>query len=430
MTHPAQAIWQPPPEPIASMLNAKRLPAVGFSPDAEWIIELETSTLPPIVELAAPKVALAGLQLNPKTWGPAKPSYYKAIAIRRRNEKTARPIALPAQPRIRNLNWSRCSQYLAFTHTYFPGEQAEAEKTGISLWIIDLEQEEARALSGPILNGVVGSPFRWLPDSTLLCKTRTDVGAPPAEPIDPIGPIVEESLGRVAPARTYTNLLETPHDEKLLEHYLTSQLTIVSLSGEQTPVAKPDLFQTLSPSPDGKWVKAIITRRPFSYTVPLSRFPKDTFVFSLSKAREPYVVSQLPLAEEIPIDFDSVRAGKRASGWRADKPAMLYWVEALDDGDARVEVEYRDRILTLDAPFTGEPQLLWQLASCGITRLCGGMMNVAIAYEAMYNTRQVRMWRLWPDKQIDQSSSQDQSPPVFCCNPVIFKTPTAVLASR
>ncbi|MEL6488801.1 MAG: prolyl oligopeptidase family serine peptidase [Cyanobacteria bacterium J06621_3] len=412
MIPPAQATWQTPPEPIAAMLDAKRLPSIGFSPDAEWIIELEPSTLPPIVELAVPKVALAGLQLNPQTWGPAKPSYYQAIAIRRRSETIARPITLPKQPRIRNLNWSRCNRYLAFTHTYFPSEQtseqAEADKTGISLWVIDLEKEEARALSGPVLNGVVGSPFRWLPDNTLLCKIRTDVGAPPAKPIDPVGPIVEESLGRVAPARTYTNLLETPHDEQLLEHYLTSQLTTISLNGEQRAVAKPDLFQSFSPSPDGKWVKAILTRRPFSYTVPLSRFPKDTVVFSLSDERGPYIVSQLPLAEEIPIDFDSVRPGKRASGWRADKPATLYWVEALDGGDARAEVEYRDRILTLEAPFTGEPQLLWQ-SKLRYNSIVWGNGDIAIAYEAMYNTRQVQMWRLWPD----QGPNKEHSSPVL-----------------
>jgi len=67
MTFPAQDTWQTPPEPIASMLNAEQLPDVGFSPDAEWIIEFGKTELPPIEELSVPTVAIAGMQINPDT---------------------------------------------------------------------------------------------------------------------------------------------------------------------------------------------------------------------------------------------------------------------------------------------------------------------------------------------------------------------------
>ena len=42
--------------------------------------------------------------------------------------------------------------------------------------------------------------------------------------------------------------------------------------------------------------------------------------------------------------------------WRADEPATLLLVEALDDGDPRKTVPKRDRVSMLKAPFTGEPQ--------------------------------------------------------------------------
>ena len=38
-------------------------------------------------------------------------------------------------------------------------------------------------------------------------------------------------------------------------------------------------------------------------------------------------VSHLPLAEDIPITFNSCRKGPRSIGWRDDKPCELSWIE-------------------------------------------------------------------------------------------------------
>ncbi len=399
MTFPAQDIWQTPPEPIASMLDAPQLPGVGFSPDAKWIVEFGQTGLPPIEELTEEVVAIAGFQLNPNTWGPAKAGYYCSMAVRRCEEKTARPVELPDNIRIRDLSWSDCGRYLSFTHTQLT--PTADQKSGISLWILDVETAKAFAIAGPIINATCGSPIHWLPDNTLVCKIRTDEDPPPAKPTLPVGPIIEENLGRTAPARTYTNLLENPHDEALLEYYLSSQLVQITLTGKQTPITEAGLFQGFAPSPNGQWLKVISTHRPFSYQVPLSRFPKRTEIINL-KGESAYVLADLPLAEEIPINFDSVREGRRAAGWRADQPATLYWIEALDGGDARIESEYRDSVYVLPAPFTGSPSLLWK-TTLRFNSLEWGDGSTALAYEAFYNTRQLRTWRIAPD--------QPQTPP-------------------
>lgn len=396
-----------PPEPIASMLDRRRLPGIAFSPNADWIVELGRAGLPAIEELAEPTVAIAGLQINPRTWESAKAVHYRSISVRRPNEKTAHPVALPENARIRNLQWSYCGQYLSFTNTSVDpltapklsshGEADSNDKSGLSLWVLDLAKAEAKALTGPILNAVSGSTARWLPDNSVVCKVRGAFEAPPVAPVHPAGPVIEESLGRVAPARTYTNLLENPHDEALLEYYLASKLVRVSFSGEQTPITEAALFRDISLSPNGQWIKATQIHRPFSYQVPISRFPRRTEILDLS-GKTIYTVSELPLAEEIPIDFDSVRAGIRASGWRADKPATLYWVEALDGGDAGVECEYRDAVYTLSAPFDDSAQLFWR-STLRFNSVVWGNEEIAIAYEALYNTRQVNTWKLTPNDQ-------------------------------
>ncbi len=45
------------------------------------------------------------------------------------------------------------------------------------------------------------------------------------------------------------------------------------------------------------------------------------------------------LNEIMPKGFSSVRTGKRNMSWRADKPASLYFVEALDGGDQSKKAE-------------------------------------------------------------------------------------------
>ena len=393
MTLFAQDTWQTPPEPIASMLEAERLPAVGFSPNSEWVVECVQAELPPLYELSAPKVAIAGFQVNPRVWEPAKAGYFISLAIRRRDEPTARLVKLPEHPRIRNLSWSKDSRYLSFTLTSTDIE--DDRNNGVSLWVLEMETGKARALTGPVLNSTFGSPNRWLPDNTLICKVRVDENSPPQAPLLPAGPIIEESLGRVAPARTYTNLLQNPHDEDLLAYYLSSKIVQISLDGQQTEILAADLYKTIAPSPDGKWLKVTITHRPFSYQVPISRFPVRVEIFDIA-GRHAYAVADLPLAEEISINFDSVRNGIRSTGWRADKPATLYMVEALDGGDADRESEYRDCVSTLEAPFTGEKTTLWK-TKLRFNTILWGDGETALGYEAMYSTRSVRMWRIAPD---------------------------------
>ena len=61
----------------------------------------------------------------------------------------------------------------------------------------------------------------------------------------------------------------------------------------------------------------------------------------------------MPLADEVPIR--GVSKGPRSVDWRPLKPATLVWVEALDEGDPKKDVPFRDRLMTLSAPFSGEP---------------------------------------------------------------------------
>jgi hypothetical protein len=89
----------------------------------------------------------------------------------------------------------------------------------------------------------------------------------------PKGPVVQETAGEAAPAPTYQDLLQNADDEALFEYYATSQLVRVGLDGGAVDLGEPGLIRSVSPSPDGRYILAQTTHRPFSYLVPAFRFP-------------------------------------------------------------------------------------------------------------------------------------------------------------
>lgn len=137
---------------------------------------------------------------------------------------------------------------------------------------------------------------------------------------------------QVSQARTYPDLLKDTHDEDLFDYYSTSQLLVLDLSGNVKPIGVPRIYTSIDVSPDGKFMLISYVERPYSYVVPCGRFPLTVEVWRASgsaageKVRD---VVRLPLAEDIPITFNSVRKGRRGINWREDKPATLYWVGVL-----------------------------------------------------------------------------------------------------
>src|SRR5207247_9115312 len=123
----------------------------------------------------------------------------------------------------------------------------------------------------------------------------------------------------------------------------------------------PGLHPRASPSPDGRYLLVETAHRPFSYLVPLERFPRRLEVWD-STGRLVRGIADKDLQEEVSISFDAVPTGPRSPEWRRDAPATLTWVEALDGGDPAKPAEKRDRLFSLAAPFSGEPTALFGAA--------------------------------------------------------------------
>ena len=386
---PAAADYQMPPKAITDLVDAPPTPSVIRDPNNHWMLILERPNLISIEELAQPELRLAGMRINPRTHSPTRISYYAAMKLL--NIEQGNEIAikgLPRGARIRNVDWSPDGKQIAFVIT---------KENGQDLWVADVESASARKLISDSISSVYGSPFEWLADSrTLICKTvPDDIGPAPEAPTVPTGPVIQESTGRKAPARTYQDLLKSSYDEALFEHLSTVQVVTVTLGGDRRAIGDTGIIRRIQPSPDGRYILVEIVHKPFSYLVPAYRFPYKVEVWDLD-GNLVKQIADLPLAEEIPIAFGAVPTGPRSFGWRSDVPATLYWVEAQDDGDPKAEAEIRDKIYTLDAPFATDPKVLasLELRYSGMT---WGNRNLALAYGRRWKDRKMHVWRIDPD---------------------------------
>jgi dipeptidyl aminopeptidase/acylaminoacyl peptidase len=342
--------YQKAPQPIPDILNARPTPLVQVSPDGKWLLSADRLPYPPISDLAQPMLRIAGLRINPATNGRHHPPRFTALRLYSTEGKKPAEVTVPSNAYLSPPEWSQDSQHFAFTNT---------TTNGIELWIGQIGTNTATAVPKIRLSAVMGEPLQWMPDGkALLVQTVPATrGNPPAAPKSPEGPIIQESDGKKAPVRTYEDLLENRHDEDLFDYYATAQLALVR-NGVATPIGKPAIFSRIEPSPDGKHLLVSRIQHPYSYILPESEFPREVEIWSLTGKVE-YKVASLPLEEHVPIE--GVPLGPRDYQWLPTQPATLIWASALDGGDPKTKAPFRDEVMILSAPFTGNPSELVKL---------------------------------------------------------------------
>lgn len=388
-----------PPEGIRELAETPPLPMVLADSRGRVLISLYRNGLVTLQELAAPELRLAGLSidvgnvvthssldsLNSRT----SLDYFNRIELRRLDQDHARPvIGLPAHPRLSFFTWSPDETHLAFTH---------ATGSGLEVWVLNLASGRATRLTGASANGVLGNPLVWFKDGTALL-VRMRAGSPirllDARTQVPTAPLISVSDGTRSQARTYQDLLQTPVDDANFEALATSQLYRVPLRGRAGLLAAAALYQRVAFSPDGRFLLAESLQKPYSRIAPVDRFAVLT---RLLDARGHLVreVATAPLSDQLPNGRMAVRKGKRQFGWRADRPAVLVWTEALDGGNPGNDVEYRDALYAWDAPFGAAPRLLLKTVN-RLVETRWGNDDYAIAIDTWWDTRNTRSYLFSP----------------------------------
>jgi dipeptidyl aminopeptidase/acylaminoacyl peptidase len=383
--------YQKPSQEILELVDVPLAPSVRMDNNRENMVFLYRDAYKTITVLSKEELRLGGLRIDPATNIGSRVTYYNNIEVNNLVAKepvTKAVTGLPENPLLANFTWSPDQHKMAFTQT---------TTAGVEVWVLDIPSATARKLTEANANANMGDVINWFEESqAILVKMNSDQRK---ELIDtriavPAGPTISVADGKKAQNWTYQDLLQNKNDEHNFEQLALSEIHKVSLDGNSEVWMESAMYDNLSFSPDGNYVMVTIVEKPFSYLVPYYRFPSVTTIYT-SDAEKVETVLEVPLIEDLPKGFMAVRKGRRSLSWRSDQPSTLVFAEALDEGDPKNEVEFRDEIFQLEAPFSGTPVSLLKT----INRYSGifwGTDQMAIAYDYWWNTRNTKTYMFEP----------------------------------
>ena len=342
----AQEAYKLPPKEVVAIVDAPPTPRVSMSPARDIMALIEYEPMPTIAYISQPILRIAGIRITPFNNSRQVLSFNTGLSLEDIKTGTVRKVALPEGIKFTMPSWAPDGRALAFNRYV---------DNGVELWLVDVASCTAKALTGPVINAVARGGIAWTPDSRSLLIPLIPAarGQAPEAPRVPKGPNVQETSGKSTKVATYQDLLKNAFDEVLFDYYATAQLAVVDIStGGVKKVGNPGIFADIAVSPAMNYILVDRVKRPYSYSVPYSDFAHAYEVWDMD-GRTVKVVADLPPAEDVPIN--GVPTGPRNADWMALKPATLVWTEALDGGDPEKDAPFRDRMMTLAAPFAGEP---------------------------------------------------------------------------
>ncbi len=343
--------YQLPPKDIVDLLLAKPIPIVNIDKKTEWVLFSERNSYPDVEELGQPELKIAGLRLNPNNYSPSRQNYINNFRLKNINTAKEYTVSgLPQNVLATNVTWSPNEKKIAFLNN-------TSDK--VNLYIIDIATQKATKINKQAVNSTLGNPYYWYDDNTVVYKAATQPAAlAPKKSITPKGPTIQENLGKAAPSPTFQDLIKTPYDEELFQFYATSQL-VQNTNGVETQIGNPDIFYTVSVSPDKKYIYTRTLHKPFSYLVTASGFPSTVSILDVA-GKTVKMLFNLPSAEGTPSGYDNTQNVARGFDWRDDEPATIVWAQPLDSGLIKKNVEFHDAVFALSAPFTSQPKELFK----------------------------------------------------------------------
>ena len=336
--------YRRPPADVAAIVEARPTPQVSMNPTRDALLLTSYNPNPGIATLAEPFLKLAGLRVNPQINARQRITEFTGCEVQWFGEGKNVTIEMPKTGRMAGpASWSPDGKRLAF---------GVDVADGVQLWVADARTGKSKRVANLLLNDVLATAFFWLEDSEqlLVRSIPANRGAAPSATVVPTGPSIEETSGKVSQVMTFQDLLKNEHDELLFEYYATSQLVVVNVNtGQLQMLGAPGLYTAVDWSPDENYVLATQLRKPFSYRVQFSNFARKTEIWD-RKGNPVCIMADFPVTDEIPRQGTVV--GPRSFEWLPIHGARLLWVEALDGGDPKRKVDFRDKIMLMDAPFS------------------------------------------------------------------------------
>ena len=342
-----------PPKNVTDLILAPATPLFSLSPSKDRYLVIRIDNIPTIREQMRDELKLAGRRVLAATNGPKTRTKIKELEIKslhgQKGMKEGTVQGFPEDVTILDYEWSPNGKNIA---------ACVEDDDGIRLWTVNTDNLTASKLSDRKLNMFFGTKtYEWTPDGTgiLALLVPEDRGAAPVVNFNDITPVIQESHGKVSPTPTHQDLLTDKFSEQQFDYYASSELGIIPLKGDNIrTIGEKSIYVSATCSPDGNHILVKTVGRPYSYVVPYTSFPSTIKILDTG-GREIKLLNQTPLIEYKHLGKNSVSPEPRFYSWRADKPSSVCWVEPLDGGNGKATVEFRDRLVCLDAPFNALP---------------------------------------------------------------------------
>jgi len=342
----AEGYRQPSPA-VRAALDAPLPDRLQASPDGRWLALVEPRRYVPLAELARPTLRLAGLRFESNNRSGLPSTAVQSLSLRATDARPGneRHVNLPPGGTWHSFQWSPDGRHYVL-------QRRTAWST--ELWVGRAALGDPQPVPGLRLNNVLsdGEWVWWNAGELLALALPANPGPPPKEPLP--APESQEHSGRGTPEPPHTGLLRSAHDEALFEHQARSQVVRVNLNNLGfSRLGEPGLFASLTVLGEGQALLTERLVRPFPRLLTWDDFPQVVEVRN-AQGRVLRELAKVPSRQGVPVD--GTLPGPRVFYGAPTKDASIYWVEALDGGNPANKVAYRDRVMRLDAPYTGEPE--------------------------------------------------------------------------
>ena len=256
-----------PPKPVLDAVLATAVDDLRLGnsdPDARHFLRTVGDGFPTLARFARRHYDLGQFQIDPAANRTRRLTTRNdaGIEIYDRDAKLIRKIEVPDQARVTGAEWSPDGSQIAFFAHF---------DDATHIYLADVSSGKSRPLTKtPVLATHVTS-FEWTDDGehivTVLVPSNR--GPEPEKPAVPDTPMVRLTTPEKNRLRTYFDLLEDPHEKKLVHYYSTGQLARIDVgSGGVEPIGAPAMIEDIDVSPDGDYVRVTTMQEELSYIVP------------------------------------------------------------------------------------------------------------------------------------------------------------------
>ncbi|WP_333795885.1 alpha/beta hydrolase family protein [Rheinheimera sp.] len=343
------------PEQLAQQRYQQLLQNVGaglmrLSPDQQWLVLASKNGYPSIHSKSnAAHIELLGREFDRERPLESGSLLADKLTLIQLNTGQSTELSLPDR-QINDVFWAPDSKSFAMI-----GVSAKA----LDVWRFNLSAQQPEFWSEIAVSGQLDSAaIVWLPDSQSVVIRHSAM-----QPLDTSTmqtATLQVTKTQSVQTRVYRHTLDSEFALLNFAGLLRQQAVLLRKNGEKRPLTAELLLESISVSPDGRYLLVQHFADEIQPGVMLNRLAREYQIVEIANGKVSAILPKLQTDQQGAREADSAASGPRLLQWRPDAPATLVWVQSLEPRGHKVAAQYRDAVMSLAAPFNELSQELFK----------------------------------------------------------------------